>query len=132
MLACALRNDPTARILVTTDNAKLRTALVSHDATNLAIPPPAKPLAPSPPGGMEPWAYATLDLAHSGGASRLQRVHAWAGPPRAESLVFGATNESAMRKVDAMGELRLKGSFVELGLMAGSSCIVPSPKTDYQ
>jgi hypothetical protein len=46
-------------------------------------------------------------------------------------LAFGRISEEAFKHIGGFGEHRMRTAFIELGLMAGSECIVPSPKTDY-
>jgi len=54
-----------------------------------------------------------------------------AGPNTSSpTRAFGAIDVGALQKYGAVGELRLGVSLVEMGLMAGAACFVPSPKTD--
>ena len=118
MVGCALRSYP-FNVLVSTDNAKLRSALVAHDAGTLGIRPPE----------MIPWAHEAVFGRYGGGRrgvrAPLERVYSWAGPKHSEERAFGATNDTSFKRIDSFGEFRMRTAFTELGLMAGSTCLVP-------
>ena len=127
MVGCALKSYP-SNVLVSTDNAMLRTALTAHDAKSLAI----KPFE------MEQWAHEAVFFSRDRSKRPLQRVYAWAGPRAAaaaatlDATAFGATNETAFKTDYKFAEARMLAAFTELGLLAGARCLVPSPKTDFQ
>ena len=124
MVACALVATP-QRVLVATDNSLLREALVRHNASALGLRG----------SDVDGWAADALGRGTAerpGLGQALPRAFAWAGPPGSEERAFGATNDTVFKRdLRSLGEFRLRTALTELGLMAGATCLVPSPKTDY-